>query len=207
MTPLREIIAAMSHEAKVELVAMGFRKRTGDVFTQDLGGEMLGRIGLIRATYNNRGPLDVTPAIGIRDQMVERRIAELLGEHFHPYNIATVSTAVGYLMPEQTYRMWRIASLADVSAQVQAMVEAIEDYGIPFMRANASRQELIRIMQRAPLYEPYFYHLPAALYLEGRSSEAAVELARVASWIGDRTDLAAERFRRFADALGKHLSC
>lgn len=205
MKHLREIIAAMSQEVKAELIELGFRKRTGDVFTRDIGGEMLGRIGFIRATYNNRGPLDVTPVIGIRDQEVERRIAELLDERFHHYSSATVSTPVGYLMPEQTYRLWRIASLAEVPRQVRDMVTAIENCGIPFMQANASHEALVAIMKRAPAYEPYFYRLPVALWLIGRPRETAAEVARIAARIGDRTDAAAQRYKQFADALTRRL--
>jgi hypothetical protein len=206
MTPLRDIIAAMSHTAKSELVALGFRKRTGEVFTLDLGDDALGWLGLHRSTYNNRGPLDVIPVIGIRDQAVEHLVADLLDERRHAYNPPTVLTPIGYLMPEQTYLAWRVPSLAEVPGRVRAMVEAIQTYGITFMQANASREALMAIMRSRPESERYFYRLPVALWLSGQPHEAAVELARAKAQMDQRTDAAAERYRRFAEAAARRLS-
>src|SRR5262249_52463542 len=146
----RDIIAAMSAAAKDNLVDAGFRKRTGDIFTRDLGDHALGWVGLNRATYNNRGPLDVNPVIGVRDQEVERLLAELLGERFHPYLPPTVSTPLGYLMPIQWIVTWTFETLDSVPSQAKDMTEAILTYGLPFMRDTSSRDTLIAMMRRQP---------------------------------------------------------
>ncbi len=119
------------------LEVAGFKKRVGQVFTRELGGDVLGWLGLNRATRGRqRGEVEVNPVVGVRHQGVERMVAELRGESFHAYQPPTVNTPLGYLMPEQRYRGWVIE--ADGSADVlEDLASAVAEYAIPFMEGLA----------------------------------------------------------------------
>lgn len=79
------------------LAELGFKKRAGDVFTVDLDEDVLGWLGLNRATeHRPAGEVEINPVVGVRHQVVERIVAECRGEKFHAYQPPTVSTPLGY---------------------------------------------------------------------------------------------------------------
>jgi hypothetical protein len=201
MPALRDVVAAMSAAAKENLVSTGFRKRDGDLFTYKLSDHALGWVGLNRSTYNNRGPLDVNPVIGVRDQEVERLLAECLGERFHPYLPPTVSRPLGYLMPAQWIVTWTFETLESVPEQARDMTEAIVTYGVPFMRDISSRDALIATMRRQPANAMFFDRLPVALWLEGATEEASAMVAQMMAKVWNRSDVWSERYRRFASGF------
>src|SRR5690242_10447195 len=89
------------------LGAYGFRKRAGQVLTAELAPDVLGWIGLNRATKHRApGEVEINPVVGVRHQAVERLVAELLGIKFHAYVPPTVCTPLGYLLPEARFRSW-----------------------------------------------------------------------------------------------------
>ena len=51
------------------------------------------------------GSVEVNPVIGIRHQAVERLVAELRHEKFHSYLPPTVSSPIGYVMPDEYFAM------------------------------------------------------------------------------------------------------
>jgi hypothetical protein len=137
--------------------------------------------------------------VGVRDQELERLLAELRGERFRPYLPPTVSTPLGYLMPEQWYKTWTFETLESVPEQAKDMTEAIVAYGVPFMQQTSARDTLIATMRRRPANEMFFYRLPVALWLEGASEESCEVVANALARIGNRYDDEAQRYRRFAD--------
>jgi hypothetical protein len=206
MTPLRDIIAAMSAATKERLVRAGFRKRADDNFTLDLDHRTQGSVALNRATYHNRGPLDVNPVIGIRDQEVERLLAELLGERFHPYWPSTVSRPLGYLTPAQWIVTWTFETLESVPMQAEDMTQAILTYGIPYMKESSSRDAFIETMRAQPANEMFRYRLPLILWLEGSTEEASAMVDRRMAEVWNRADATAPHYRRFADRFRRLIS-
>ncbi|HEX5414256.1 MAG TPA: hypothetical protein VFZ25_01235 [Chloroflexota bacterium] len=194
-------------EAALPLLAkIGFRKRAGDVFTLDLAPGVVGWLGLNRATQH-RGPgeVEINPVVGVRFQDVERLVAECRGERFHAYQPPTISSPLGYLMPEKRYMAWVFAPGRSEEAATD-MADAIATHGVPFMRSVADLAELRRRLQDRYGFEHQLaYRRPAAALVAGDAEQASALLDESLAAIGARTDLAAADFRRFAESLRSRL--
>lgn len=75
-------LTPMNLEAALPLLAnIGFRKLAGDVFTLALTPDVIGWLGLNRATqHRGLGEVEINPVVGVRFQEVERLVAECRGE-------------------------------------------------------------------------------------------------------------------------------
>ena len=197
----------MSLESVLPLLArLGFRKRAGDVFTLDLAPGVLGWLGLNRATRHRApGELEVNPVVGVRFQEVERLVAECRGEKFHAYQPPTISSPLGYVMPEKQYRAWVLGPgrSEDVAAD---MANAIATYGIAFMRSVIDLAELRRRLEDRTGFEHQLtFRRPVAALIAGDIEGARALIDETVATIGARTDLAAVDFRKFAEAFRRRL--
>jgi hypothetical protein len=197
-----------AHIAAV-LAENGFRKRAGLIFTVELADDILGQVGLPTATqYTRKGEIKVNPVVGLRHQLIERVVARLCGEKFHPYIPATISTPLGYLMPQDSYLAsdWLFGPDEDFTAAADQMVDAIRTYGMPFLYENATLDKLTkRIGSERRERSPESYRLPVAYLLTGKYAQAAEALTRDLRSLGDRRDPAATRYRQFAEQFRTQL--
>lgn len=189
------------------LAQLGFRKRAGDVLTVELGRDVLGWLGLNRATrHHPAGEIEINPVVGVRHQEVEQIVAELRGEKFHKYVPPTVSTSLGYLMPEHRYRAWNISAVG-AGIPPAKMLEEVEAYALPFMRRLTELSELCVELDRGLGYEHQVaYRRPVAWMLLGDVARARHVLDDTLGKLGARADPAAEEFRRFGEALRQRLT-
>lgn len=199
-------ITEVSRAAASQLAGLGFRKRSGDVFTRNVTDDLLGWIGLNRAVARGDGILEINPVIGARHQPLERLVAELAGRPFHPYIPPTASMHVGYLMPEHRYVPWLFAR-DGVEAGVRRMVQAILDAGLPFIEQNASLDRLVATLESGGggVPEQTAYRLPVGYLLLGDVQRAQRSAEQSLTALGERSDPAAEAFRSFASHLRRRL--
>jgi hypothetical protein len=181
------------------LTPMGFRERAGEVYTIDVADEVLGWLGLNRAFRRGEGRYEINPIVGVRQQQVERAVAELLGESPHPDVPPTISIALGYLMPEQRYRAWLFDG-HDLDAVATDLAAAIERYGLPFMHHYAPLDAIARGLERGLGHYRDYSH-PVALAIAGDADGAASVLATAVDRLGGRQDRSAQQLRRFARAF------
>jgi hypothetical protein len=162
-------------------------------------------LGLNRATKHLApGEVEINPVIGARFQEVERLVAECRGEKFHAYVPATISSPLGYLMPEKRYMAWMFAP--GRSEEATDMAHAIATHGIPFMRSAIDLVVLRRRLQdRVGFDHQLSYRRPAAALVAGEAEQARALLDEALAAIGARTDLAAAEFRRFAESFRSRL--
>jgi hypothetical protein len=184
------------------LAKIGLKKRAGYVFTLDLAPNVLGWLGLNRATrHHGPGEVEINPIIGVRFQDIERLVAECRGEKFHAYLPPTVSSPLGYLMPENKYMAWMF--VPGGSEEVASdMANAIAMHGVPFMRSALGLADVRPRLQDC--FDPsnkLDYRRPVAALLAGDIEQAHALLENSLATLGARTDLAAEDFRRFAKSL------
>jgi hypothetical protein len=189
------------------LAQRGFRKRAGGIFTTELANGALGWVGLNSASrHYPAGSVEINPVVGIRNQEVERVVAEVRGERFHEYVPPTLSTPLGYLFPEARYRSWIFGADDSLTAATE-MVEAIADYGVPFMQRLSSLPELCRGLEKSSgLEHQLVYRRPVARMLLGELVKAREVLDQSLAALGDRRDPAAEELRRFGEALRERLA-
>jgi hypothetical protein len=182
------------------LERLGFRKRGGQIYTIDLGEDVLGWLGLNKASqHRSPGQVEVNPVIGVRHQQVERLVAELLAQPFHDYQPPTVSSPVGYLLPERKYTSWLLGEGASPEA-VEDLLAAVEGTALPWMRSLLGLTELREALDARLGHQPE-YRLPIVLALQGEHAEAASVLQKSVDQLGGRTDAAAELLRQYADAF------
>lgn len=180
---------------------VGLHQRTRGIFTIELAPGVLGWLGLNHATrYQEAGQVDVNPVVGVRHQAVERLIAELRGEKYHEYLPPTVSTPIGYVMPERRYVTWEFDGQHGMAAGWSALITAVTDYGVPFMRSLILLEATLEAINEGLSQRPE-YHVPTILEEIGRHDDALAALARVVDELGERQDAAARHLRDFAAAF------
>lgn len=189
------------------LAQHGFRKRTDDIFTVDATEDVLGWVGLNRATKDRpAGEVGINPVIGVRHQAVERVVAELRGEAFHPYIPPTISTPLSYLVPVHRSRQWILHEAGPVNT-IPDLVAAVATYGLPFMRRMTKLAALCEGLEgRLGFSHQLNYRRPVAWMLSGDSPRASRAVEESFANLGDRRDPAAQEFRIFAEALRRRLA-
>ncbi|MGH3153008.1 MAG: hypothetical protein ACRDOB_20100 [Streptosporangiaceae bacterium] len=123
-------------------------------------------------------------------------MAELRLERFHEYVPPTVSTRIGYVMPNHRDIAWEFGGQYGTEAETDLMTAVLE-YGIPFMRSLISLPAILEAINDGFCSYPE-YRLPAVLAVMSRQSDARIAVTRVVEALGERNDAAAQELRRFA---------
>lgn len=189
------------------LAQLGLKKRSGMIFTIEVAKDFLGWVGLNTATeHQARGEMDINPVIGVRHQEVERLVAELSGDKFHPYAPPTISSPLGYLQPEKRFKVWHFAPGSEAAAAAE-MSAAIATHALPFIRSVTTLDELGRQIDRRMGIEGQLrYTRPIVALLAGDSDRAGRLLDEALAVLEGHTHGSADDFRRFAAALRPLLS-
>ena len=202
VTTSKQMIVEITEIVQRLLRQSGLEKRTAQIFTRKLPGETLGWVGLNRAINRGDGKLEVNPVIGLRHQRLESLVAELIGLKDHPYIPPTISTPIGYLMPENSYVSWLFEPGENHSREAQRMVQSITTYGYPFMSANNTLASLIDKML-AGFGHPHQlkFRIPAAYLLVSETQMAEDCVNQELNALCGRDDAAADQYRAFAKAM------
>jgi len=184
---------------KEELAKLGMRRIESGIFTLDLGMDALGWLGLNRRAHRGQGSFEVYPNIGVVHEPVERLWAELTGKKYEAP--ATISTPLAYLMPEKTYRVWTFSYEIDNRAVVADMVNTIESHGIPYMKANATTEALIRNLSVVGLKDYVRYRLPLLYHLSGNDAMAQTLVQGYLDELRGRENPYSRQYREFAAKL------
>lgn len=182
-----------------ELRSLGFRKRAGSIFTCELGDDILGWVGLNRATQGRAaGSASVNPVIGLRHQEVQKVVAELDAEKYHPYLPPTVSSPIGYIMPERRLAAWEVTP-STATIEARNIGTAVSEWGLPFMRENSDLRAILRLAdQEYGIPDSLRYTRPVARALSGDRVGASEDVAASLLELAPHAWPAAVRFRSFA---------
>jgi hypothetical protein len=123
--------------------SIGWQSRAAGWFTWRCAPAFLGVMSVASATQHAApGRAWIAPNLGLRDDRVERLVAELTGQKDEGYRARTTTGALGYVTPEQTYRQWLIdaASAADAAEEIATCVR---DHGMPYLRRLADDPGLL----------------------------------------------------------------
>jgi hypothetical protein len=179
------------------LATLGFRKRSGGIFTTELSPGVVGWVGLNTATKHQRkGEAEVNPVIGVRHQGVEQLIADLEERPFHQYIPPTISTPIGNAMPQQRYISWLIGG-PESESTAEDLVAAVNNYGLPFMHEHATLPSLLDAINERQGHR-LEYRLPVVLWLLDRRGAALAAVVQHEHGLERQSHPAAEDFRRFA---------
>lgn len=180
------------------LAARGFRKfGPGAIFAIDLAEGVRGWVSL--PTFPTGGVVEISPKVGVRHEGIHSLMDQLTGRK--PGHEPTVSIVLGYLMPQRTSLVaWRFDDERQTEAQAINAVEAIAEFGLPYMRANSTLPLLMETIKASGLRMEARERLPAALGLLGRWDDGLAMIRLDLQAIGTSDDEAATEFRAFARA-------
>lgn len=181
------------------LLALGFRKRAGLVFTMPMAGdEVIGWLGLNTATRREKGATTLNPVVGVRHQAVERMVAQLRGDRFHPYVPPTISRPLRYLLNVERRVDWTLHEGPSNASVVDDVIDAVDTVGLAYMRSCEGLPAIISALRAGDGIGPQnAYRLPTALLLDDRAAEAAAALDHDLDGLGSRSDPAATDLRAF----------
>jgi hypothetical protein len=192
---LKDVINHIENDLKT----VGFRKTKG-VYVCVLSNGVCGWLGLNVATHRSDKRIGLNPVVGVRHQFIEDRLGELLGGKDLKLT-PTLSTSLGYVMPEGRYLEWLFEPPPfDYRSECKRVVQAIETYGGPFMKANATLEVILQDLEelRFASKETAVYRCPIARLMAGRLEDAVDYVKREVAIVGERVDMAAQEYRIFA---------
>src|SRR5579859_459013 len=185
-----------------ELEPSGFRLGKGNLIVQ-LSSEFTGNVGLNFASHRSDGLIGLNPIMNVVCRQIEDALIDLTeGAERRP--ITSLTTALGYLTPEHRFLEWLFdpkASPADHVQESKRIAKAITLYGVPFLQEHASLKEVVACLEQSKFsfVDRAHYHLPVAYRLLGEEHKAEVLVQRRLADFNDRTDLAVNQYRQFAE--------
>lgn len=204
----KKLVTSIFALAKARLLRAGFQGRKPGIFTMAVSDGVLGWVGLNTA-HREGGILEVGPVIGVRHQALEVLVSECLGVASGDFHSPSVSVSIGYLMDDKRYRAWSFEEQAANSETVDEMCEAIEEFGVKFMRSHSELPAILASLANPALGIPHqnSYRVPAALFLLSREAEAKEAIKSLLAGLGERQDLAATSVREFTRRLCFAMKC
>jgi hypothetical protein len=181
--------------------SIGWQPRAAGWFTMRITDGFLGVIAIGAASkYCEPGTALITLHVGIRDEVREEVVSRLCDDKDAGYQQRSVTTSIGYLMPECRWREWLITP-DNADAVASELAGAAVEYAEPYLRGLASdRAKLLdavwgdrHVGQPWGVCRVVVYR---ARYLGGENALAYLDEEIAA--LGSRTDLAADAVREMA---------
>lgn len=146
----RELLDAFHAASKRLLGDAGWRKRSGGIYTCDLGNGFHAWLGLNRSTKYR--PVAIDPVAGLRYEPLERLMRELSGLRGQATN-ATLAQSIGYIgdASPQSYVQLFIGGLDEAGPAAAELARLAERHALPFARQHASVAALERALREGKL--------------------------------------------------------
>lgn len=188
------------------LSVLGFSKRKPGVLTLKMSADTVGWIGLNTANRNQPGLLELNLVIGIRNQRIERLVADLLHERFDEVIPPTLARHIGYLMPSHEYQPYVFLKGGNVEETISNLVRDVREFGLPFINLHADLAYLVSKLGSRDFGADFMaaYRIPAGLFLLGQMDDASRFITTELEKVEGRGDAASMRFRSFGTSL---ISC
>ena len=190
------------------LGVLGFQKRKAGILTLSVTPIVVGSVGLNVAIGRGAGILEINPVVGVRNQEIERLVAELVKETFDEVIPPTLAGNVGYMSPANRYTPFLFTEDTAVEAVADELREAVATNGLPFIKKNADLGTLVEAMQTVRFGIPFVveYRIPVGLFLLGDHARVEAFIAARVAEIGARNDPAALRYKSFLAKLSQRLA-
>jgi hypothetical protein len=199
--PTKVFVSAVKDACKRDLSAAGFqRQRIG--YALGLTPGFVGRLGLNVAVDREDGCVEVNPIVGVRAQEVEQLVTQLSGRNAHNPFLPTISTNLGYVMPQASYYRRLFCSYDDLDAGAAELTQLVVSFGLPFMRRNSNLEDLSQSMEgHVGWPDVISYSLPVAYVLLGQLDRAHAYVRRRLTKLDETPSPATDQYRRFADRI------
>jgi hypothetical protein len=189
------------------LSSTGMRRRTRGIGTWQLASGFLGWIGLNAATRSMNGTMVINANVGVVCEEIQKLIHLVEGAREKYEAFPTICMGIGYLMPTPTHREFIFRKESPVAPVVDELVDAVNKYGIPYVKAHCSLQSLVEPLDRLPRHAHWgdsSERLVALRYLmDGRSAAERTMNERRAE--GQRLSMNLTRFDAFCSLFIKYM--
>ena len=185
---------------ETECVNIGFKKRASIYFTSEFTPDT---IGLLAFVFGKDGDMLVSPSVAVRYQPLERVLAELTGEKFHPYLSGTLACPLCHVPPRDELLWFEFPERVDAPHRVREMVSIIAETAVPWMERHQDLDSFIKDLQiyRFANRDQVRLRLPVAYYLMNEDELARSLVMKGLEEIGDDSDPLSTQYRKFAKAL------
>jgi hypothetical protein len=200
MTAKRQLITEIENNVANDLARFGFGQN-GQMATLSVKQDFLGLVGLNIASHRSDGLVGVIPMVLLECLPLAAAVNRLTGRKAGNQQ-PSLSTALGYLMPENRFLEWLFDPKEELSrSEVTRMCHAIERYGVPFLNENASLERIIKSLEQYTFSfkDVAMYHLPVAYQLEGEREKARKYVNVQIEELKGRDDLDAREYSVFAN--------
>jgi hypothetical protein len=182
------------------LLSLGFQSAR-DRWKIQIASEIVGSVGLNISSHRPDGYFGVSPLIGIEFEPLRLLLNSLMRTPKATRQMS-LTTMLGYLMPEGKFLEWLLDSKQPVTQrnELRNMCKAIELYAIPFMHRLSTLAQIVDHLERFEFSfkERAVYHLPIAYRILKEDQKGNAYIEGHLQEISGRTGLAAEDYRRFA---------
>jgi hypothetical protein len=205
MTQAKKLLAEIISIVESKLKRLGFRK-TKSIYVCPLAEDACGWLGLSTATHRSDGRVGINPVVGVRHERIEKMLEDLLRESRAS---ATISIPLGYLTPDRRFLEWLFELPPfDCRSECERMVQAVELYGIPFMKSKTRLEDLLQDLEqlRFTVRENAVYRVPIAYLLSGKTEMAEATVKKQLAELETHNDLFAQAYKRFASNFLQRVS-
>ncbi len=157
----------------VELLKIGLKKKNRIDYYKELNEKILGTVGFGISTYGRKDLICLNPVIGILYKDIGHLMEKTIGFNSFKYFLPTISTPLGYLLPERYYKEWEFEEGKDNTSIITDMVNQISSKGFSFFEGKASLKELIQEVEKGDfiLKVTQIYTLPLLYYCNGEKKK------------------------------------
>lgn len=152
-----------------------FKKKKYDYFIRLADENTIQNIGFGITTHGEKQVFYLNPSVGVvyKDVLdIEMQLRNLGSSKYPDYVGAMLCSPIGYLMPVNEYVEWRFAINEDIEERVNAMADAIIEYGIPYMEKLADRDDVVYGLEIGRYGGSREFILPILYYLRGNNVRA-----------------------------------
>ncbi len=148
------------------LLKNGFKKKFQETFYKELNPEIFGTVSFGVSHYGRNDLISLNPVIGILVKDVETLMGKTTNSDTLKYFIPTLSTPLGYLLPESSYQEWRIEKGMENSSVIMEMTSKTVANGEAFYSERDSLHAVLKEVEacRFILDSARLYKLPLLYY-------------------------------------------
>jgi hypothetical protein len=154
---------------------LGYKRKKHHIYINEIKEEVIGWISLPIERRLKGNLLTISPMIGLRNQAIEKTIANISGWKYDPIIPPTVSINIGYLTPKK-WLLNYIFNSEQTARNIQSAIEMINEVkntGVKFIESNVSLNNLCSTLEDEKFYMPAQseYRLLCAYYLLGNKTK------------------------------------
>lgn len=150
------------------------RKKTYEMFVKQIDENIIQTIGFPSAHHGLKGTLFLAVSLGVtyrREHKLEMKLRNI-NTNWPDYVGLKIGIPIGYLMPENNFKEWRFSINEDITNEGYNMLDAIMQYGMPFLNELSNQDNLIYGLEVGKYKGVPEFQLPVFYYLRGNTQRA-----------------------------------